>query len=118
MEELKKHAEAVNTDWFYYLDVDGDDSDVFIHFFKRIDWFKDAKKVKPSADDIMKYRIIIPTLPTIQPPSKDWDVLFSHGCMVSDSSKKKVSEKLDDWGFINVESIKEVSEKDEAILCL
>lgn len=117
MEELKKLAEVINTKWGYYLDVDGDDSDVFIHFFKCTDWVSSGFKVKPIVDDIMRYAIIIPLSPILGPPDGDWSNLFIDGCMISSSSKKKVGLLLDEWGFIDISKVKEISSKEERLLC-
>ena len=115
---LKSAADEINTEWCYFLDMDGEDSDVFIHFFKRDDWFTDTKKVKPSPDDIMKYRIIIPIDPLLFPLNRDWDNLFLDGCIVSESNQEMISNILNDWGFINISQVKEITEVEERVLCM
>lgn len=115
---MNKHlialAEEINTNWCYYLDIDpsGDIAglDVYIFFFKRVEWFNDSKKVKPLASDIMKYRIIIPVDEQIYPLDHDWDDLFSRGCMVSSSNPENLKTLLDSWGFIDILKIKDLSD--------
>jgi hypothetical protein len=112
-EKLNLLAEEINTEWCYYLDIDpsGDIAglDVYIFFFKRIEWFNDSKKVKPSADDIMKYRIIFPIDDNIHPPNSDWDDIFVQGCMISSSNPDDLRIILDSWGFIDILKIKDLS---------
>jgi len=115
-EDLKSVAEAINTNWCYFLDMDGDDSDIYIHFFDRMKWFSESKKVKPSPDDIMKYRIIFPVDPKVGPPNSDWDDVFVHGCLYSESPKKKLSAMLDDWGFIDISKVKDITMEEEKVL--
>lgn len=111
MDKTKYDPDLVNTNWCYVLDIE-EECDTIIILFKRDEWFSNNRKLVPTVDDFIYYRIIIPESLHID---KEYFLtqLFNEKIelLYSNLDPNNIRKILNDNGFIDFESLKIVNKE-------